>query len=299
MSAFPFLGKSNHHYLPSDFPRRKLGKTGENLSIIGFGGIMVANTEQSKANSMVARAFEMGINYFDVAPSYGNAEDQLGQALAPYRNKSFLACKTLERDKAGAKKEMEESLKKLKTDFFDLYQLHALTKRDDVEKVFGPDGAMETFVKAKKEGKIRYIGFSAHSREAALLAMEKFDFDTILFPVNFVCWHKGSFGPQVVKKAREKGMGILALKSLAFTRIPKGEKKPYERLWYIPIEDKRTASLSLRFTLSQGVTAAIPPGDHQFWDVAMKIAQNYTPPDLKELSELKEISSGISPLFKT
>ena len=298
LTAFPLFGRNKTHDIKTEFPKRILGKTGEKLSIIGFGGILVSGVEQATANNMVASAFERGINYFDVAPSYGNAQDQLGPALKPYRDQCFLACKTLERDRVGAEKELHESLKKLKTDHFDLYQLHALTKKEDVEIAFGPNGAMETVLNAKQEGKIRFIGFSAHSEEAALLAMEKFDFDTILYPINFVCWNQANFGPKVVEKAKEKNMGILALKALAFTGIPEGTKKPYDRLWYIPVEDKKVANLSVRFTLSQGVTAAIPPGDPGFWDIAMDTAQNYKPITNDEIEELEKISAGIAPLFK-
>jgi len=298
LTAFPLFTRSKKSEPQTEFPKRMLGETGEKLSIIGFGGILLNNVEQKRANNMVASAFDRGINYFDVAPSYGNAEEHLGPALKPYRDQCFLACKTLERDKAGAEKELHESLKKLKTDFFDLYQLHALTTKEEVEKALGPSGAMETVLKAKQEGKIRFIGFSAHSEEAALLAMEKFDFDTILFPINFVCWNQGNFGPKVVEKAKEKKIGILALKALAFTRIPEGTKKPYDRLWYIPIEDEKVANLSVRFTLSQGVTAAIPPGDPGFWDIALNTAQNYSPVTNDEIAELEKISAGVAPLFQ-
>src|SRR4030042_7069741 len=107
---------------------------------------------------------------FGLAPSYGNAEDRMGPALAPFRKNVFLACKTLKRDKAGAAAELNQSLQKLQTDHFDLYQLHALSKTEEVEQALGPGGPLETFLEAKKEAKNRFVGFSAHSAEAALLA---------------------------------------------------------------------------------------------------------------------------------
>jgi predicted aldo/keto reductase-like oxidoreductase len=299
LSLTPVLGcgeaKGPQEYA---FPRRKLGKTGEMLSIIGFGGILVDNVEQTVANDMVAKSFERGINYYDIAPTYGNAQDQLGPALAPYRNSCFLACKTTERGKEGAANELHESLNKLQTDYFDLYQLHAITTREDVERVFAPNGAMEVFLKAREEGKVRFLGFSAHSEEAALLAMGKFDFDTALFPLNFVCWHQGNFGPGILAKAKEKNMGILALKALAFTLVPDEEEKPYERLWYKPIEDDGIAKLSLRFTLSQGTTAAIPPGDAKFFWKAVDFAQNITTITSAENEQLAKLSEGVKPLFR-
>ncbi|MGH8247750.1 MAG: aldo/keto reductase, partial [Gammaproteobacteria bacterium] len=183
-------------------PRRRLGKTGVDLSILGFGGIVVMNAEQSAANNIVAEAIDRGINYFDVAPSYGDAQERLGPALASYRDRVFLASKTMRRDKAGAAGELEGTLDALHTDHFDLYQLHALTKMEDLDQALGPSGAMETFVAARKEGKVRFIGFSAHSVEVALAALDRFAFDTILFPFNFVLFSQANFGPQVLERVQ-------------------------------------------------------------------------------------------------
>ncbi len=280
-------------------PKRKLGRTNEQLSIIGFGGILVRNMEQPVANDLVARAYDDGVNYFDIAPSYGNAQQQLGPALRPYRDKCFLACKTLARSRDGAERELHESLKILQTDYFDLYQLHALTTPDDVEQAFGPDGAMEAFLKARQEGKVRFIGFSAHSETAALMAMERFAFDTVLFPINFVCWFNGNFGPKVVAAASEKGMGILALKALALGPVPEGTKKPYPKLWYLPVEDMEFANLALRFTLSQGTTAAIPPGDETFFWRAVSMAKGFQPITEQEIATWKQKIQGAAPLFKS
>src|SRR5258708_11182884 len=124
--------------------RRPLGKTGEHLSMIGFGGIVVMNEDTGVASNIVAEAVDRGVNYFDVAPSYGNAQERLGPALAPYRKNCFLACKTEGRTKDDSRKQLEESLRLLKTDHVDLYQFHALTKMTDLDEVMRPGGAMET-----------------------------------------------------------------------------------------------------------------------------------------------------------
>jgi aryl-alcohol dehydrogenase-like predicted oxidoreductase len=283
----------------AEMTKRDLGLTGEKLSILGFGGILVMDEEQTVANEMVARAFDHGINYYDVAPSYGNAEVRLGPALAPYRSRSFLACKTAERTAAEARKELENSLKTLQTDHFDLYQMHHLTTEEDIETAFGPGGAMELFLKAKAEGKVRFLGFSAHSETAALAAMERHDFDTILFPINFVNWFEGNFGPRVLPAAVEKKMGILALKGLAFQARKEGEETGYRKVWYRPIakEEDEMARLALNWTYGQGVTAAIPPGDPALWDRAFRIAANVTPLNDSEIEKLKELAKGAAPIF--
>ncbi len=281
-------------------PHRPLGRTGEELSIIGLGGVALTDETPETAGIIVREAIDHGINYFDVAPSYGNAEDRLGPALEPYRKGVFLACKTMRRDKAGAAEELHRSLKKLRTDHFDLYQLHALSKTEEVEQAFSPDGAMETFVQARKDGKVRFLGFSAHSAEAALLAIRKFDFDTVLFPVNFVCFLKGNFGPQVISAAKDKKMGILAIKALARQPWPDdSERRDWPKCWYQPILDPEEAALSLRFTLSQPVTAAVPPGDKRLFRKGLELAHGFTPLRAEEEERVRQVATGLKPLFST
>ncbi len=277
--------------------KRALGKTGEMLSMIGFGGIVVDKATTEQAASRVKEAIDHGINYFDVAPSYGNAEEMLGPALEPYRKDVFLACKTTERKKEGARKELEQSLKYLRTDHFDLYQLHAVTTLEDVDTIFGKGGALETFVEAREEGKVKYLGFSAHSVEAALALMEGFDFDTILFPFNFAAWYNGNFGPQVMEKAQEKGMGILALKAMAWRRWEEGEERNIDKTWYKPLTDKEQARAGLRFTLSHPVTAAIPPGHEDLFSMALGLATNFKAMDKSEIEAIKAKAMKTDPIF--
>src|SRR5580693_1089572 len=279
--------------------RRTLGKTGEKLSIIGFGGIVVMNEETGASSNIVAEAVDRGINYFDVAPSYGNAQERLGPALAPYRKNCFLACKTEGRAKDDSRKQLEESLRLLKTDHVDLYQFHALTKMTELDKVLGPGGAMETMEAAKKEGKIRYIGFSVHSVETALAALDRYNFDTILFPVNWVLFTQAEFGPKILKRAQEKQMGILALKGMAKTTWSADQKSnhPEPKCWYQPAAFPDEAALGLRWTLGHAITAAIPPGDEKYFRLAMDLAQNYKPLEPHEEQALLSGGLGIEPIF--
>ena len=282
-------------------PRRTLGKTGEQLSIIGFGGIVVMNEETGGAKNIVAEAVDRGVNYFDVAPSYGNAQERLGPALAPYRKNCFLACKTEGRKREDSRAQLEESLRLLKTDHVDLYQFHALTKMTDLDTVLGPGGAIETMEAAKKEGKIRYIGFSVHSAETALAAMDRYPFDTVLFPVNWVLFSQANFGPQILKRAQEKNMGILALKGMAKTVWSADQKKdhPEPKCWYQPATFPHEATLSLRWTLGHpAVTAALPPGDEKYFRLAMDVAQNFQPLDHGEEQALLGRAEGVEPIFR-
>jgi predicted aldo/keto reductase-like oxidoreductase len=280
------------------FPKRKY-KDDIALSIIGFGGIVVVGMEQKTANEVVAESFDKGINYYDVAPSYGNgeAEEKLGIAIQPYRNKIFLACKTQKRDAKGAQEELENSLKRIGVQNFDLYQFHAVRRVEDVQTIMGPGGAMETFQKAKEKGIIRYIGFSAHSVEAALALMDDYNFDSILFPFNFVCWEQGNFGPQVLEKAKEKGVARLALKGMAHEQRQQGEEQEYKKCWYRPVKDQFLMEQALRFTLSLDITAAVPPGENYFYQRALEIAANFKPLSEEEQKNLLAGTTGRRPLF--
>lgn len=292
-------GDTNPGSESKPLPRRKLGKTGEKLSIIGFGGIVVRDADPKVASKVVGRSVEKGINYFDVAPSYGDAEVKLGPALKPYRDQVFLACKTAERDKAGAEKELHQSLKNLQTDHFDLYQLHAIEDvEEDVKAALSKNGAIQTFIKAREQGLVKYLGFSAHSPEAALLAMREFDFDTILYPINFCTHYKGKFSQEVLAEAKKRGMGILALKAMAKQQWQnEADETRHPKCWYEPVEDPFLAEDALSWTLSQGATAAIPPGDENLFKLALQIGPNIRPVTKETSNKLQQMADGLEPIF--
>lgn len=300
ISLFPAdLSFINRESVQGKMEKRSLGKTGEMLSMIGFGGIVVKDAAPEEASASVKLAIDAGVNYFDVAPSYGDAEVKLGPALELYRKNVFLACKTTKRTKDEARKELEQSLKNLRTDHFDLYQLHAVTTLKDVDTIFGKGGALEAFIEARKEGKIRYIGFSAHSVEAALALMDGFDFDTILFPFSINTWHAGNFGPQVLQKAHEKKMGILALKAMAKGPWPKeADRSKYPKAWYEPYTSEADILTGLRFTLSHPVTAALPPGEAELFKIAVSLRGKITPLSGEEVYAIKARALAANPLFK-
>lgn len=279
-------------------PKRRY-KDGVDLSIIGFGGIVLMGMQQDEANAVVGEVVDRGINYFDVAPSYGNgeAEEKLGPALRPFRKGIFLACKTTVRDAAGAEAELHRSLKRLHTDHFDLYQFHAVTRTDEVERIFEPGGAMEAFLRAREVGKIRHIGFSAHSEEAAIAMIDRFPFDSVLFPFNLTCYARSKFGPAVMEAARKKGVARLALKMLAHGPWPAGAERTYPNAWYKPIDNPEEARTAVRFTLSEDVTAAIPPGDIRLFRMAVRLAAEFTPLSTTERREFLAGVSGNTPLF--
>jgi aryl-alcohol dehydrogenase-like predicted oxidoreductase len=278
--------------------RRPYGNTREELSIIAMGGIVVMGVEQSEADRTTRQAFERGINYYDVAPSYGDAEERLGPALQPFRDQVFRACKTTQRKKQEAANELRASLKRLRTDHFDLYQLHAVSSVEEADTCLGPGGALEAILEARDAGLVRYIGFSAHSAEAAVKLLEQFPFDSVLFPFNYTTYHQAGFGPQVMDAAQKRGAARLALKAMARRPWLDGaDKSACQNCWYEPHTDPAEAELALRWTLSLSVTAAIPPGDPRLFRMALEFAERFQPLTEEERTEVERKAIADTPLF--
>ncbi len=277
----------------------KLGKTDLLVSPLGFGGIVVMNAQPQQASNVVRDAVEAGVNYFDVAPSYGNAQEILGGAIEPFRKEIVLSCKTLVRDASGAKEELNRSLKELKTDYFDLYQLHGLIEVEkDVKAAFSKSGVMKTVLEAKRAGVIRYIGFSAHSSEAALAAMNEYDFDTVMCPVNYTVHHKTGLDIEILREAKKRGMGIIALKALARRRRgPEESRGDYQKCWYEPLDNPEIAKLALSWTLSQGADVAVSPGEESLFRMALKFYKDCGNLSDQELDKLKTYLANDEPIF--
>ena len=239
-----------------------LGRTGYEISPVIYGAIIHMSETQEEANRLVAYAIERGVNYFDVAPSYGDAQQLQGPALEPFRKDVFLACKTGERTREGSRRELLDSLKALRTDHLDIYQFHAVTTQEDVDTIFGPDGAMETFLWAKKEGLIRNIGMSTHNEDYGLKAMDLFDFDTILYPMNWALGLVTGWGDRMAERVKKTGAGLLAMKTLVSRMWLPDEEKVYPKSWCRPVFDNdRLALAGMKYGFAKGGATLVPPGN--------------------------------------
>lgn len=283
-------------------PKRDLGRTGLKVSVTGFAGLALTHYEQAECTAGVRKAFDQGLNYFDVAPAYGkdgDCEIKLGVALQGLQRGDYvLACKTKARDKDGCRKELERSLTRLKTDHFDLYQLHHLVKPEDVKQALGAGGAMETILKAKEEGKIRGIGFSAHTTKAALEAMRGFNFDTVMFPISFAEYYARGFGKEVLALAKEKGAAVISIKTLHAGAWPEGAERK-RKWWYRPLEEQEEINLAYRWTLSlPGVVAGIPPSFLDLQARSVEAGLSYRPATEADAQKLEAMAKGTGSIFK-
>jgi predicted aldo/keto reductase-like oxidoreductase len=272
------------------------------VSVVAFAGLALSHYEQEECTAGVHRAFDQGLNYYDVAPAYGQngeCEIKLGVALQGLKRSDYvLTCKTKARDQDGCRLELERSLTRLKTDHFDLYQLHHLVKPEDVKKALGPGGAMDAILKAREEGKIRGIGFSAHTTKAALEALRGFNFDTVMFPISFAEYYTRGFGKEILALAKEKGTAVLSIKTLHSGAWPVGEPRT-RQWWYRPLESQDDINLAYRWTLSlPGVVAGFPPSFLDLQDKAIAAGLAYRPATEADAQKLEAMAKGAGSIFK-
>mmetsp|Transcript_35057 Transcript_35057/g.84607 ORF Transcript_35057/g.84607 Transcript_35057/m.84607 type:complete len:447 (-) Transcript_35057:145-1485(-) len=322
---------------PAAYPRRPfITKHGRNITlpVLGFPSVALAQypdpKDQPKADEAVRHAVEdLQISYFDVAPEYGDgaAQERLGPALEPYRRHVFLAAKTMYRDAAGSAADLGNTLRALRTDRLDLYQFHSISTEEDVDRILGEGGAMETFVRARREGRIGAIGFSAHSEPMAVRMIESGLVDTCMFPINFAAYHYGGVGQRVLDAAIKNDVGVIALKSGArgrltptngeevhvpdaFKHIPEWKRKEMidypvvtsekHHTWYEPEDDPVELNRLILWALNRpGVTATLPPGSLMLLDVISDMLRGKKVPAFEnaDMQHMLERYSDIVPIF--
>jgi predicted aldo/keto reductase-like oxidoreductase len=258
-------------------PKRKLGKTGVNVSIIGLGGEGVLRTfgYEEEAYGLINRAIDLGINYCESARAYSGSESYYGKALKERRKDIFLTSKSHARDRSGALAHLNETLANMKTDHLDLWQVHDVRTDEEIETIFGPGGAIEAFVEAREKGQVRFIGITGHHDPSIIKkCIERFDFDTVLMPVNPAEVVYRSFIDEVLPLANAKGMGIIGMKVYL-----KGF--PLRLTWFNSLEP------FFRFALSHPITTAvIGCDDIKQLEENVASARSFTPMDGMEMDGL-------------
>ncbi len=199
-------------------PPRPLGRTGYSPTLFALGGEGVLRTfgREREAAAVIHRALDLGVNYCDTAPAYAGSIDYYGASLGERRDEIFLASKTHDRTRDGSLRLLDDSLKRLRTDHLDLWQLHDLRTPDDLRRIFSKGGALEALIQARAEGRVRFLGITGHQDPAILLdAMDRFDFDTVLMALNAADVHRLSFAQTVLVEASRRGMGVIGMKVYA------------------------------------------------------------------------------------
>lgn len=232
--------------------KRKLGKTGLDVSIIGFGGIKLPGVQKDDAVKIINRAVDLGVNYIDTARNYRDSEEKIGLVLKDRRSECFIATKTTSRDADGLMRDLETSLRNLQTDRIDVYQLHTVSDGDTYKRVMAPGGALEGAKKAKAQGKIDHIGVTIHrDLETMRAAIKSGEFETVMLAYSPL--DQEGVGEEILPMARERDMGVIIMKSLSggLLCLPEYEREELEK--------DHIAIGSIRFVVSnENVTLAIP-----------------------------------------
>jgi len=203
-------------------PRGPLGRTGRPVTLFGLGGEGVLRTHGRTAEAVrvIQRALDQGVSYCDTAPAYAGSMDYYGAVLGERRRDIFLACKTHDRSRDGSLRLLDDSLRRLRTDHLDLWQLHDLRTQGDLDRIFAKGGALEALLQARDEGRVRFLGITGHHDPAILLeAMRRFAFDTVLVALNAADVHRLSFINTVVTEAHRRGTGVIGMKVTAQGRL--------------------------------------------------------------------------------
>jgi aryl-alcohol dehydrogenase-like predicted oxidoreductase len=278
--------------------KRRLGKTGHMSSVITLGGAALWQATQAEADAAIDLAVGHGVNHFDVSPTYGQAEVRLGPWLEKHGKGIFLACKTRERSKTRAWEGIKRSLEALRVDHFDLYQFHGVDDLETLYVVLGQDGALEAVLEAKQQGLIRYVGITGHRPFVHVEALHRFDFDSVLFPLNRVlAAHSNDSNDfsTLLKVARKGDVGRIAIKAIA--------KRPWEgpmhmyQTWYEPFDEQLEIDKSLWYTLSQDVTTAAMPGDLRLWPMVIDAAERFRAVDIRGQVGILSEARRYRPLF--
>lgn len=280
---------------------RRFGRSGHLSTLAIFGAAAFYQVEQAVADQAMQTVIEYGVNHIDVAPSYGVAEERLAPWMAKERQRFFLGCKTTERTREGASAELGRSLKRLGVEYFDLYQIHAVTSLDELDQVTRPGGALEAILAARQAGLTRYIGITGHgvqSPQVFLEALRRFDFDSVLFPVNFIQYANPVYrqaAEELLRQCRLKDVGVMAIKSIA--QRSWGEQPKNRATWYQPFSDPQAIQSAVNFVLSQDVSGVCTAGDVGLLPLVLQACQDYTPMSRAEQQNLIRSAAACEPLF--
>ena len=217
-------------------PKRPLGRTGYQATIFALGGEGVLRTHgrEAEATAVIHRALDQGVNYCDTAPAYAGSLDYYGAALGERRGEIFLASKTHDRTRDGSLRLLEHSLKRLRTDHLDLWQLHDLRTSGDLKAILGRGGALEALIQAREQGLVRFLGLTGHHDPAILLdAMARFEFDSVLLAVNAADIHRMSFARTVLAEAARRGMAAIGMKVYAAGVLIRAGMSPRDAMGYV------------------------------------------------------------------
>jgi aryl-alcohol dehydrogenase-like predicted oxidoreductase len=280
---------------------RQFGSTNHMSTLAIFGAAAFWEISQADADRVMEEVIDAGVNHIDVAPSYGQAEERIGPWMPRERERFFLGCKTTERTKETAWQELRRSLKRLQTERFDLYQLHAVCSFEELDAVTSKGGALEAAVEARQQGLTRFIGITGHGVDAPAIyleALRRFDFDSVIFPLNFVQMANPEYrknAEALIAECRKKDVGTMIIKSI--TKGPWGDGPKTATCWYEPFSEMDEIQRAVNFALSYDVTGLCTVGDIHVLTKMLDACEHFSALTLEQREKLIESGRTYQPLF--
>ncbi len=281
--------------------KQVFGRTGHRSTRTLFGGAALGRATQEEADRALDVLLEYGVNHIDAAASYGDAELRIGPWMARHRERFFLATKTGERTREGAREELDRSLERLRVDHVDLLQLHHLVDAEAWEVAMGPGGALEAAIEAREQGLVRFIGVTGHGTRVAgmhLRSLERFDFDSVLLPYNYTMMQSPDYAADFEKLlalCREHNVAVQTIKSLARRRWEAAPTQP--ATWYEPIEEPHALKRAVHWVLARPGVFLSTPGDLELLPRVLDAAANLEPAASEEEMEGDVARLEMKPLF--
>jgi aryl-alcohol dehydrogenase-like predicted oxidoreductase len=271
--------------------RLPFGRTGHLSTRTLFGAAALGNVTQDEADRTMELLLRYGVNHIDTAASYGESEVRIGPWMERHRGEFFLATKTGDRDRDGARQSIERSLDRLRTDHIDLLQLHGVVEDAELEQVLGPGGALEALLEARRQGTVRFIGITSHTLHAPAIhhrALARFPFDSVLLPCNYMLMRDGAY-----REAFDDLASLCRERQIAVQIIKTGQRRPYRdddarhATWYKPFEDPRAMAMAIHWALGREGLFLNTPGDIHILPMVLDAANRYEgPPSDASMEEM-------------
>lgn len=283
--------------------KRRLGRINHMSSVVIYGAASLGGVTQDEADASIEYALSVGINHFDTAASYGEAELRLGPWMSKIRKDIFLATKTEERSKDAARRQIEKSLQRLQVDQIDLIQIHAITTYEELDQITAKGGALEAAIEAKEEGLVKHIGITGHGHIAPAVHLEglkRYPFETVITPLNFVLYNNLAYRSlfnRLVEEVKRQDAGLMVIKA-----VSKGEWKTDQdhtyTTWYEPFDEQEHINQCVNFVLSnKDIVGLASAGDIRLLPKIVNTALNHQPLSPAEQEQLMSTAGAFSSPF--
>lgn len=281
--------------------KRRFGRTNHMSTLAVFGGFALGYVDQPTADKVIQQVIDAGVNHIDIAPSYGEAELRLRPWMPKIRDDFFVGCKTMQRTNHGAIQEFNESMERLQLSAFDLYQLHAVTSMEELDRCTQTGGSLEGIIEMREKGLTRFIGITGHGMQTPSIfieALRRFDFDSVLFPIFPALFADADYRREalaLLDLCEEKDVGVMTIKAIA--KGPWGEREPHYHTWYVPFDDQETIQTNVNFSLSYKLSHICTVGDYRILGKVLTACEHFKPMDAAARKALIEAQSDLEIFF--